>query len=572
MNPTLVTLQAWSDAGWLRRIDSALASFVHELDPSAGPQVLVGCALLAHMEGRGHTALPLTRLLSSPSDLLGGSGQASEAWATLQSTLPRELGTWVDALRRSPAVRCVPWPETAMPDPDQGQPLVLSGTAAEPLLYLRRYWVYENQLAAALAQRAAQVAEVDTAQARHWLDKLFGSTAAAGGCDWQKVACALALRSSLTVITGGPGTGKTYTAARLLALLLATSADPSQLKVALAAPTGKAAARLRHSIDQSLQDLQQRLGNSLNLQELTQRMGQAKTVHSLLGARADTRQFKFNAHQPLDVDLVIVDETSMVHIEMMAALLQALPLHAKLVLLGDKDQLASVEAGSVLGDLCAPAHGARYSAATRQYIQNVAHELLPDPGEPGAALEQQTVMLRHSQRFGTGIGLLAKAVNQGLAHTPGAPDAHNTGAYDLLLEGTAEASNPEFQNQEFLPQNSPGKVWLAPGKVSPQTVWGLATNGRPLARASYADYLRVIKQGPPQTDPSAQTHAQWVKAVLVNFDRFRVLCAVHEGPWGDKELNRQIQRVLAQAGWLPSAGEWFVGRPVMVTRNDPAQG
>lgn len=160
--------------------------------------------------------------------------------------------------------------------------------------------------------------------------------ASGSGCNWQKVACAVALRGHFSVITGGPGTGKTYTAARLLALLFATAAQPEQLRVALAAPTGKAAARLKESIETALKDLQQVVGDALDLEALVQRVGAARTLHSLLGARPDTRHWGFHAGRPLDVDVLIVDEASMVHLEMMSALLDALPPHARLVLLGTR--------------------------------------------------------------------------------------------------------------------------------------------------------------------------------------------------------------------------------------------
>ena len=133
------------------------------------------------------------------------------------------------------------------------------------------------------------------------------------------------MRGRLTIVTGGPGTGKTYTAARLLALLFAVDPAPERLRVALAAPTGKAAARLKQSVDVALAGLQQRLGDALPLQELAARIGPARTLHALLGARPDTRRFRHDAAHPLALDVVIVDEASMVHLEMMAALLDALP-------------------------------------------------------------------------------------------------------------------------------------------------------------------------------------------------------------------------------------------------------
>ena len=586
MNPTLETLCQWSEQGWLRRLDSALAVFVQRHDPQAEPATLVASALLAHMEGRGHVCLPLNALVQQPQAVLSWPDKAQAELNTLWARLPAAPRAWVDALARSPVVRC-----TATGPSDTGQPLVLGGTPEAPLLYLRRYWVYEQQVAQAVGQRAAAHQSVDTAAAKDWLDRLFAAPPGSGADTvpltephWQKIACALALRSGLTVITGGPGTGKTYTAARLLALLLATSPNPAQLRVALAAPTGKAAARLRQSIDQSLVSLQSSLGAAVDLQALTERIGQASTVHALLGMYPGSRQFKHNAQHPLDLDVLIVDETSMVHLEMMAALLQALPPHAKLILLGDKDQLASVEAGSVLGDLCAHAQETRYNPATCTYVLATCGQALPASAMPGSALNQQTVMLRHSHRFGSDIGALAKAVNAGLAQAAAptdlfAPEAP-LGAYELLARGTRQAHSTSPADVE-----SPGKVYLVPTPVQPDAVVQLALHGRALAPASYADYLREIQAGPsPSNDPSlsahdeAQTlplatpHTAWARRVLKAFDRFRILCAVHDGDWGDRAINQQVQRALASQGLLQVDGEWFVGRPVMVTRNDKAQG
>ncbi len=544
----LATRRDWSDRGRLRRLDSAMAACGRELDPQAGAPLLLASAILTQMEGRGHTALELAPCVSQPQELLGWTGESQAALDLLKSRLPQRMADWLEALHASPLVRVMAADRN---DEDSGQPLVLAGTVDGPMLYLRRYWIYEQQVSTQIAQRAARTQAVDLAAARAWLDRLFDGPTPAQDCDWQKVACGLALRSGLSVITGGPGTGKTYTAARLLALLLATHPEPASLRVALAAPTGKAAARLRSSIDQSLQEVQQRLGDALDLQALTQRIGQARTIHSLLGARPDTRQFRFDADTPLDVDVLIVDETSMVHLEMMAALLQALPPQARLILLGDKDQLASVEAGSVLGDLCARASEARYSPQTLAYLEAVSGQRLPAAAETGSPLEQQTVMLRHSRRFGSDIGLLARAVNDGL---PVAGSSGQPGAYELLAG------------------SSTGKVWLASGRIDPEVVVQLALRGRAQAPDSFADYLRIIRDEQPRPGPDDAAHAEWVKAVLRRFDRFRLLCAVHEGPWGDRQLNQAIQQALARAGLLKLTGEWFIGRPVMVTRNDTALG
>ncbi|MEG0142305.1 MAG: exodeoxyribonuclease V subunit alpha, partial [Comamonas sp.] len=399
-----------------------------------------------------------------------------------------------------------------------------------------------------IAQRTATAGtEVNEPLVRNWLNRLFHATA--DGVDWQKLACALALRGRLSVITGGPGTGKTYTAARLLALLFATASDATQLRVALAAPTGKAAARLKQSIDSSLLELKDAVNGELDLDMLVKRMGAARTLHSLLGARPDTRRFAHHAGNPLDVDVLIVDEASMIHLEMMAALLQALPPTARLILLGDKDQLASVEAGAVLGDLCRDAQQGHYTADTLAYAERVAGQILPASFKARAAalpLAQHTVMLRESRRFGGPIGQLALAVNAGDA----------PGASALLNAQTQSGLNAE--------------LWAREGGAV-EAVVRSAVQGRGNA-ASYALYTEVLAQGRGQRFASEAEHQSWVKAVLTAFDRYRLLCAVRDGEWGVAGLNRAIEAQLHQRGAIRKEGEWYMGRPVMVTRNDAQLG
>ena len=550
----LAILHSWADLGWLRRLDSALANFMRELDPSAAPVLLVSAAVLAQMEGRGHTCLPLRLLVTQPDEVLAWPAVAQNELNALWQTLPAALADWLAALRASSLVRTAAWSpgaDATQDEPDRGQPLVLGGTETEPLLYLRRYWLHERQVAAEVLHRTAASQQVDEALARRWLDSLFDAPASdapvASQVDWQKLACAVALRASLTVITGGPGTGKTYTAARLLALLFAMDKEPQRLRVALAAPTGKAAARLRQSIDTSLQELSTRLGDALDLTTLTKRIGAARTLHALLGARPDTRQLRFNASHLLDVDILIVDEASMIHLEMMSALLQAMPPGARLILLGDKDQLASVEAGAVLGDLYRDAAKGDYDLETARYALVVAGQTLPPEclasGTHTTALAQQTVMLRQSRRFGGLIGQLALAVNGG-----------NGERAQLLITQDQTA------------------VLQATYHPSVETVLNLAVHGRPGASACFADYLRLISERQPQAWQDASGHAAWVKGVLLAFDRFRLLCAVHDGDWGTRSLNQAVQQALAGAGLLKPQGEWFAGRPVMVTRNDPELG
>ena len=536
----LLELKAWCERGWIRRLDSVFASFMVDLDPDTAAPVVMAAALLTHLEGRGHSCLLIDDLLNEPEELLGWAPAASDRMRLVLGSLPRQLDAWLDALHASPLV----WVEGPAGQPaqiDRNEPLVLHGSK----LYLRRYWHYERQVAVQVLQRGTSVEPVNEAAVRQWLDRLFPPADRAAdkpAIDWQKIACGIALRGRLSVITGGPGTGKTYTAARLLALLFAVDPAPDKLRVALAAPTGKAAARLKQSIEAALQELGSKLEGHLNLLDLASHIGPARTLHSLLGARPDTRKFKADAAHPLEVDVLIVDEASMVHLEMMDALLEALPARARIILLGDKDQLASVEAGAVLGDLCRDAERGMYDAGTVKFVESVTGQGIPaDYTGAGPALAQQTVMLRESWRFGGPIGQLALVVNAG---------------------------NAEEASQHLRSHPGQSLDWIA--ARAPAEVVALAVNGRTGAQGGYRSYLELIRQRPASAD--RQLFEVWAHSVLTAFERFRLLCAVREGNWGTVGLNLAVERALIAEGLLVRRGEWYEGRPVMVTRNDPGIG
>jgi exodeoxyribonuclease V alpha subunit len=528
-NALLAEIDLFMEAGLLRRLGCAFARFIASLGPTP-PALIVGCAVLSELEGRGHSCLNLKDLTDDPCALLGWADDRWQALLQASGPLPATVAQWQLVLGGCDQV----W---MAGNPDSRQPLVLD----DGRLYLRRYWNEETLVAKVVRKRAVQQRAVDAATVRVWLDRLFDAAdagAAAAGPDWQKIACSIAVRSTFSIITGGPGTGKTYTVARLLALLFALADDPQRLRIALAAPTGKAATRLKQSIDDALSGLAAKAGDGLPLAALAARMGAASTLHSLLGARPDTRAFRHHAANPLDVDVLIVDEASMVHLEMMAALLDALPEHAMVVLLGDKDQLASVEAGAVLGDMCGQAQDGRYTEDTARYVREASGQDIPVAMVCGGdALAQQTVMLRRSRRFSGPIGALAQAVNAG---------DHAQAARGLRAGEDQVLAWIEHARQDELLR--------------------LALDGRAGAAGGYRQYLELVNAGPAPQD-TAQ-HANWVQAILKAFDAFRVLCAVREGSWGVAGINEAVEKRLVQEGLIRRRGEWYVGRPVMVTRND----
>ncbi|MFZ5528458.1 MAG: exodeoxyribonuclease V subunit alpha [Pseudomonadota bacterium] len=565
----LQTLQHWREQEWIGPLDLAFARFTHTLVPPGdeGAPIILLAALVSHLEARGHTCLPLDELAARPAELLGWPSEAMQAWTLWNAQPPQALlSVWLAALKSSPVVD-----SSALAAGHE--PLVLHGQ----WLYLRRYWRQERAVAAQVMARVSRQLPVDETAARTILRVLFDDAEQVPGAepDWQRVACAVALRAGLSIITGGPGTGKTYTVARLLALLLRLADGAHPPRITLAAPTGKAAARLRQSIEQALVTLGP---------DLAQHIGSARTLHALLGVQPGTRRFRHDAAHPLELDVLVVDEASMVHLEMMSALLEALPPDTRLILLGDKDQLASVEAGAVLGDLCQKADRAAYDQDTLGYVERLTGQRLPavapstrDPAASSAlrsaqgdlfdqpspvateelpevdhsaappALLRQTVMLRRSRRFGGPIGQLAMAVNAG--------DADRALAV-LRSTATTSAGQSAAPLSLHLPATTEDVVRLATGAVD---------HG-----GGYRDYLQRLAHRPAGDDLDALN--AWALQVLDAFDRFRVLCAVREGPWGVTGLNQAIEDALARQGLLRRGGEWYEGRPVMITRNDPSLG
>jgi exodeoxyribonuclease V alpha subunit len=370
-------------------------------------------------------------------------------------------------------------------------PLVIDGSDR---LYVLRRFTAEQRVAAAIKARLGALPDLDETVLARALRELFPERTTP---DWQAVAALAAARSRLAVITGGPGTGKTHTVARLLSLLLRLQPG---LKIALAAPTGKAAARLQESLAEP---------------GLREQLGAATTLHRLLGYRPHDDSFRFCAAMPLDCDVAVIDEASMMDLALCDALLAALRPPARLVLLGDRDQLASVAPGQVLGDLCRAARPERGAgAALARHFRALTGRELPQQDQ---ALADHVVLLRENFRFdaGSGLGACAKALAM----------REQAAALAALRAGTA------------------GLRWLQPG--SPEQV--LAEAEPPLG-----ELLRAESAG----------------QALAALGRFRVLCASRHGPCGVESINRMLERWLAQSG-LRQRETWYQGRPVLVTRNDP---
>ncbi|MDF1637817.1 exodeoxyribonuclease V subunit alpha [Alcanivorax jadensis] len=518
MQTDLFSALTWEDAlillrdnNLLRDLDVAIARFLNQQCPQASYEVLLLAAFTSNQQASGHLCLDLkNRQLATQ---LWGTSPPPE----LVTLLPGKPDDWLHDLRQSPLV-----------SQDGSSPLVLDGSR----LYLRRNWAREVSVAEAIDQRLATVSALPVKRLRDALTRLFPSPG--DQTDWQQVACALASRSGIGIITGGPGTGKTTTVVRLLGLLQSLAmADDQRLRIRLAAPTGKAAARLTESIGEQVQqlDVVTAVRDAIPT-EVT-------TLHRLLGTRPDSRHFRHHADNPLHADLVVVDEASMIDMDMMASLLEALSPHTRLILLGDKDQLASVEAGAVMGDLCRHAHQGRYKQSTIDFVQDTCGADISNYQEteqaPGNALAQQTAMLRTNWRSkdSPGIGELARAVNE---------------------ENLPQVRKAFQQYNDSLHRH--------PLRSDGQQLETLLLNGS-------GDHhgLRALFNAMATPPAQRQDFDAWAAGLLKQLTHQQLLSGLRSGPFGVQQLNQRITRHLQQQDLAPER-EWYPGRPVMMTRND----
>lgn len=451
-------------------------------------------ALASWAVAQGHTCLALDQI---PTALMNAANQAE---------LPEALGT-------SGLVTVLDGDSKEEDTPTR--PLVLEAGR----LYLQRYHAYETRLAARLrALMKVEPNPVDVERIKPGSGLFPTDDANPGTTNWQAVAAFAALRHHFTVISGGPGTGKTYTIVRLLRVLVETALAKERTPplVALAAPTGKAAARMLESVRNGLDDM----ANDVNFDKsaIEEHIPPpARTLHRLLGLGGTTTRARFNADNPLPHDVVIIDEASMVDLPMMAKLADAIRDDARLILLGDRYQLASVESGSVLAEICANAGVNRFTADQ----QRAAGELLMQTMEPAThALADHVVTLQTSRRFNADstIGQLAAAVNAGNAEA--ARQLLTAGHDDLVYHDRADA----------------------------------AAISRLMDRLA-DDYARLVEE----TNPAS---------ALAQLGKQCVLTAVRQGPTGSETINAGVTERLARRFDFNPRDAWYHGRPIMVRRND----
>ncbi|MCK9363774.1 MAG: exodeoxyribonuclease V subunit alpha [Syntrophales bacterium] len=507
--------QVDKERGLSPAIDVSFGRFLEKIDGGDNPLLFAAAALVSRSVREGNVCLDLT--------------------AVSQSSLQQDLGaltislqSWPDELRKCSVVG----------RPGEVKPLIIDEAAR---LYLYRYWDYEQRIASFLIKKGLEKSPLQTSISqneqerkilRQRLDVLFPDVnsprcpSAGNGqkitVNWQKVAALCVLLNNLTVITGGPGTGKTATIARAIILLL-EFAQGKLPRIAVAAPTGKAALRLQEAILAVAADV---LGDEGQIREGLP--GRAMTIHRLIGSTPHSSNFHWNSSNPLPYDIVIIDEASLIDLPLMAKLISALPVHARLILLGDREQLASVEAGAVLGDICGYRALNDFSddfISILSSLTETASAESPSLAPPPSPLRNSLVELQRNYRFSddSGISALSRAIKNG------------DGAAALcILQDIGDASC----------------CWsrIPPPSEMPRLLQDIIIN--------FNEYFEHID------------NKSKYDVILNVFDRFRILCALRRGPYGALEVNRLCEQMILRKRGVSGQEIFYSGRPVMVTKND----
>ena len=459
------------------------------LSPGCEKGVFLAAALTSLSTREGHTCLDLP---------LWEGGVVTTADGS--SYQVPELQRWLQEVSLSPAVG----------SPADHTPLVHDGHR----LYLRRYWEYEKDIADFVTARGLLPdREVDLDASAEAVKRLFPDNSN-GGCNWQSLAALAVLIRPFVVITGGPGTGKTTTVARIIALIIEHGSAGELPRIALAAPTGKAVMRLQGVMTVVRDSL------ACPKQVRAQVPDTATTLHRLLGPRKGTPFFKHNRRNLLPYDLVIIDEASMVDLPLMAKLMRALSPDSRLVILGDRHQLASVEPGAVLGDLCRREELTTFSSSFIKRASRITEVggLSVSPDRRADSL----VELQTSHRFGdqSGIGLLSRAMNHGDAE----------GALKILYDDSC-----------------------------PDVVWRQVDN---------AGRLREELQNRFNNEPPAWFGSVEPGQALQDMGRSQLLCAVRKGVFGVNGVNSMVEEILSASFPVVPGASDYQGRPLMISRND----
>ncbi|HUN53981.1 MAG TPA: exodeoxyribonuclease V subunit alpha [Smithella sp.] len=481
-------------------MDIHFGEFISSFGREKSEALFLAAALVGRCVREGHIFLNLN-------DYAGQIIWTSEDGKNIIECPP--LPSWLASLRSSPCVGA----------PGDFKPLILNENGR---LYLQRYWQYEKDVAQYLFQSISGNHELisnqsDQAEFQKKL-RLYFNEKSEGKTDWQKVAAAAAMLKKFLVISGSPGTGKTTAITKIMALMLDAGGRP--MRIALTAPTGKAAARLQESVNK----MKEKLNCSASIKDMIP--GAAQTIHRLLGSISYSPYFRFNRKNHLPYELVVIDEASMVDLPLLAKLIAALPSAARLILLGDKDQLASVEAGVVLGDISSLGASGAYSPEFVRQIAYLSGEEI-ESGKLSAGIQDHIIYLQKNYRFpeNSGIGLLSQNVKNGKSHE----------SLEVLRAG-------KYKDIHWTEITESAGLWKHFGE-------GVVENYRPYLEAA------ISGEAAPET-------------IFNIFEKFRILCALRVGIWGTERINLYVEKVLRDAGLIQSRDFFYEGMPVMILQND----
>lgn len=496
--------------GEIRPIDFAFAEFICQQYSQESSILGEMAAYLSAQSGLQHVCVSIEDMHRNFVD----------AFATLN-----ELKAFA---HRSAAIACLP-DNTHRVEGVQNHPIVYQGNA----FYLQRYWVYETNLIQSLSWLTKDRSFQQSQAIQPILAELFPDVLHAGSqnndeLDWQKIAVAVAALNPVAFITGGPGTGKTTTVVKLIALMRALKKQQSErdMMIKLAAPTGKAAARLSESISATAQYLPTHLSKGLDIR--------CTTLHRLLGTHYQSIHFEHHQQNPIHADLIVLDEASMIDLPMMSKFFAAVPEGCKVVLLGDSEQLASVEVGTVLNDICALSQRIKPSSAFIEHLSQITYYDTArltmgfgkslNQGHDGSGLVNGITRLHKSHRFdaNSGIGRLAQAIKT--------KDSRSAMA---LLNSSNTTNLQWFKNDE-------------------------------------PEYL-VKDVIPMLTEYCQKVISGELKQAFGVLKKQQVLCSHKLGRWGVDNINRRFEFELAKRSLLTLDTGAYPGKPIMIARNSPAQ-
>ncbi len=504
-------IKSFKSKDGLHEIDIQFADFILSLAKNKDPYLYFTAALISHSLRNTHICLNLEEAAETIFPIYkSGVELQFKSNEFKQIKLP-QLNKWIEALKQYPEII----------SRNSNTPLILDEYNN---LYFHRYWNYENKLAKMILEKCSTDFYVanDLPENIIYTTSNHFSNNSSDKIDWQQIAVYACLVNKFTLITGGPGTGKTTVVSSILAILLSKDLDT---KIKLCAPTGKAAARLKESISDELTNLKIDVTIKNKMENL-----EAYTIHRLLKKKRLSPHFLKNSDNAIDADVIIIDEASMIPLTLFAKLFDAIDENTKIVLLGDKDQLASVEAGAVLSniyDASNPNHFTdRFISEYKHFVTDIDLSILKQIEQ--SPLANSVIELKKSYRFddSQGIGKIKTAIQQ----------------YDNL--------SPE----DFL-------------NLSKQITNEFNIDITPRSNLLEQTLINYISRVHIEFDKNNVTFLDYLNTSTVEkafefFSEFRILCSHYIGQYGVSNINRIIRNYLFGENPLPK------GLPIIIKKNN----